>query len=79
MSGTEHFVLVFPSAPVEDTDWHWHKKARNGEIVADGEGYSSWRNGVRGAFEANPEIEEVRVYRPNEPPHTITREQFEHG
>lgn len=38
----------------EDGDWHWHRKAPNGEVISRGEGYTRRDDAVRGARRANP-------------------------
>lgn len=77
---TSHFIVIFPEEtppPDRPPQWYWHKKSTNGEKVSDGEGYTREHDAIRGAFDANPEIEEVRVY--SDPPKTVTREAFFSG
>lgn len=44
------FIEVFRG---DDNQWHWHRKASNGEVVSQGEGYETYDGAVTGAKRAN--------------------------
>jgi uncharacterized protein YegP (UPF0339 family) len=44
-----------------NTQWYWHKKAANNEVIAVGETYSNKNAAIGGAFRANPEINRIKV------------------
>lgn len=37
--------------------WYWHRRARNGEIIAMSEGYTRKSSAIRGAERANPDVD----------------------
>jgi uncharacterized protein YegP (UPF0339 family) len=51
MPGEDHRLKVFQG---EDGEWHWHRQAANGEIVASGEGHSRRADAVRAAMDNFP-------------------------
>lgn len=44
-----------------DGDWHWHRQAANGEIIAQGEGYTRREDARTGALRANHDIPEDQL------------------
>jgi uncharacterized protein YegP (UPF0339 family) len=38
-------------------EFRWHRKAANGEVIGEGESYTSERDAWRGAVRANPDLD----------------------
>jgi len=61
----------------KDDGFWWHKQAANNEIIASSESYSSMQAAIKGAFRANPEINQVIVQDPLESNRIVLREDME--
>lgn len=54
--GDSDWLAVFEGT---DGGWYWHRKAPNGQPIAQGEGYTREADAVTGALRANPDLSSV--------------------
>jgi hypothetical protein len=52
-SPSPNILNIFKGA---DKQWYWRAKARNGQIIAQSEGYTRRASAVRGAKRAYPDV-----------------------